>query len=51
MMPHVSSVNQVYAMINKDENQRILVGKNNLMNGHMNPMAMLTSRTGGDNYK
>lgn len=51
MMPQVPTVNQVYVMINQDENQSIVAGASTLMNEYANPAAMLTSRTSGDSYK
>lgn len=51
MMPQVPTVNQVHAMINQDENQRIVARTGTLLHERANPTTMLTSRAGGDNYK
>jgi len=41
MMPQVLNFNQVYAMINQDESQRIVAGSNNTMHENMSLTAML----------
>jgi len=47
MMSQVPNVNQVYAMINQDESQRIVAGSNHLMNENVSPTVMFTKRNTG----
>ena len=47
MMPQVPNVNQVYAMVNQDECQRIVAGTSKMMLDYPTPIAMY-SKTGDD---
>ena len=47
MMPQVPNVNQVYAMVNQDECQRIVAGTSKMMLDYPTPTAMY-SKTGDD---
>ncbi|XP_055818642.1 uncharacterized protein LOC129887541 [Solanum dulcamara] len=51
MMPQVPTINQVYAMVNQDESQRIVAGTSRMMHKPINPTAMYTSRNGSDSHK
>ncbi|XP_027767973.1 uncharacterized protein LOC114074310 [Solanum pennellii] len=50
MMSTPPTVNQCYAMIIQDESQRELSGDHYNLGGQMDPTALFTSRSGGNNF-